>query len=108
MSEGYFGQTPDTIHEKATHLMRLLVADHSFVDGNKRTALNTAAAFYAMNGWYFDYDDEIREALKRFGRGESVDIDRIVAQVRCLAVVEEQIEDSEARAALKAIRRRMR
>ena len=38
VSTGYFDEAPDTIHEKAVHFMRLLVADHPFVDGNKRTA----------------------------------------------------------------------
>lgn len=41
VSEGSFGEGPETIHEKAFHLLRLLVANHPFVDGNKRTALNT-------------------------------------------------------------------
>lgn len=35
ISEGYFGQSPSTIHSKAAHLMGLLVAEHPFVDGNK-------------------------------------------------------------------------
>lgn len=35
VSEGYFGEVPETVHAKAVHLMRLLVADHPFVDGNK-------------------------------------------------------------------------
>ena len=41
VSEGYFDQSPDSIHAKAAHLMRLIVSEHPFVDGNKRTALNT-------------------------------------------------------------------
>ena len=28
VSEGYFGQIPETIHEKAAHLVRLLAAEH--------------------------------------------------------------------------------
>ncbi|WP_101295912.1 Fic family protein [Halegenticoccus soli] len=56
VSEGYFGQAPETIHEKAVHLMRLLVARHPFADGKKRTA------------------------LKAFGRdAEGVDIDEVVS-----------------------------
>ena len=35
VSEGSFGEAPETIHEKAFHLLRLLVANHPFVDGNK-------------------------------------------------------------------------
>jgi death-on-curing protein len=65
---------PETIHEKAFHLLRLLVANHPFVDGNKRTALNTTTVFYLLNGYRFDYDDEIRDILKQFGTdGTAVD-----------------------------------
>lgn len=46
VSEGFFGEVPQTLHKKAVHLMRLLVADHPFVDGNKRTALRTVVVFY--------------------------------------------------------------
>lgn len=78
VSEGYFGQVPETIHEKAAHLMRLLVAEHPFVDGNKRTALDTVAAFYVANGYLFDHDDEVRAILKEFATDESaVDINRV-------------------------------
>jgi death-on-curing protein len=51
ISEGYFDQTPKTIHEKAAHLMRLIVADHPYVDGNKRTALWAAFYLSALNGY---------------------------------------------------------
>ncbi|MBB6645382.1 type II toxin-antitoxin system death-on-curing family toxin [Halobellus ruber] len=70
IEEGSFGSVPETMHEKAFHLLRLLVANHPFVDGNKRTALNTVAVFYLLNGYRFDYDDEIRDVLKRFGTDE--------------------------------------
>ena len=79
VSEGYFGQVPETIHEKAAHLMRLLSAGHPFVDGNKRTALATADAFYVANGYVFDYDDRVRSILKAFGTDESaVDMERVL------------------------------
>lgn len=67
IEEGNFETTPETIHEKAFHLLRLLVANHPFVDANKRTALNTTAVFYFLNGFRFMYDDEIRSILKVFG-----------------------------------------
>jgi death-on-curing protein len=70
VSEGYFGQVPETLHEKAFHLMRLLVAEHPYVDGNKRTALTTAVVFYALNDYYFDHDDRIRTILKAFATDE--------------------------------------
>lgn len=71
VEEGSFGTTPKTIHEKAYHLLRLLVANHPFVDANKRTALNTVVVFYFLNGYRFDYDDEIRRILKQFGTDEA-------------------------------------
>ncbi len=81
--EGSFDVAPGTIHEKAFHLLRLLVANHPFVDGNKRTALNTVVVFYLLNGHRFDYDDEIRGILKRFGTDESdVDETRVLEYLR--------------------------
>jgi death-on-curing protein len=67
IDDGMFGTAPETIHEKAFHLLRLLVANHPFVDANKRTALNTTVVFYFLNGYRFEYDDEIRSILKQFG-----------------------------------------
>lgn len=66
IEHGHFGECPDTIHEKAVHLMRLLAANHSFVDGNKRTALNTTWVFYFLNGYHFDYGEEIKAILKLY------------------------------------------
>jgi death-on-curing protein len=66
IQHGHFGNCPETIHEKAVHLIRLLAANHSFVDGNKRTALNTTWTFYLINDYYFDYGEEIKAILKLF------------------------------------------
>jgi death-on-curing protein len=83
ISEGSFGSVPETIHEKAFHLLRLLVANHPFVDGNKRTALNATTVFYLLNGYQFDYGDEIRKILKQFGRDETtVDEDHVLEYLR--------------------------
>jgi death-on-curing protein len=71
IEQGHFRTAPETIHEKAFHLLRLLVANHPFVDANKRTALNTAAVCYRLNGYRFEYDDEIRSLLKQFGTDEA-------------------------------------
>ena len=81
ISEGYFGQVPETIHEKAAHLARLLASEHPYVDGNKRTALAAATYLYNLNGYEFDPDDEeIRSILKQFATDESeADMDAVVA-----------------------------
>ena len=71
IEDGSFGAAPETIHEKAFHLLRLLVANHPFVDANKRTALNTTTVFYFLNGYRFTYDDKIRSLLKQFGTDET-------------------------------------
>lgn len=56
---------------------------HPFVDGNKRTALNTVVVFYLLNGYRFDYDAEIRTVLKRFGTdAAAVDTERTVEYLR--------------------------
>ena len=83
IESGSFGEGPETIHEKAFHFLRLLVANHPFVDANKRTALNTTVVFYFLNGYRFNYDDEIRSILKQFGTDEaSVDETETVEYLR--------------------------
>jgi len=67
IEEGNFGTAPESVHRTAYHLLRLLVANHPFVDANKRPALNTTVVFYLLNGYRFEYGDEIVPILKRFG-----------------------------------------
>jgi death-on-curing protein len=83
IEDGSFDTAPETIHEKAFHLLRLLVANHPFVDANKRTALNTTVVFYFLNGYRFKYDDEIRTILKQFGTDEeAVDTEDTITYLR--------------------------
>ncbi len=90
ISEGTFGSVPETIHEKSFHLLRLLVANHPFVDGNKRTALNTVTVFYLFNGYRFAYDNEIRDILKQLGTDE-----RMVEQDNVFDYLREHTSDVE-------------
>ncbi|WP_323677582.1 type II toxin-antitoxin system death-on-curing family toxin [Halorubellus sp. PRR65] len=86
VSEGFFGEVPESIHEKAVHLMRLLTAEHPFVDGNKRTALRTVVVFYMLNGYTFEYGHEVRALLHRFATDESqIDIETAVIYFRACA-----------------------
>jgi death-on-curing protein len=71
IEEGNFGSAPETIHQKAYDLLRFLVANHPFVDANKRTALNVTVVFYFLNGYRFEYDNEVRTILKAFGTDEA-------------------------------------
>lgn len=81
ISAGYFGQRPESIHEKAAHLMRLITADHPYVDGNKRTALAATAYLYDLNGYRLDIDDEIRDHLRAFAQGNA-DVEATVTYLR--------------------------
>ncbi|WP_254544990.1 type II toxin-antitoxin system death-on-curing family toxin [Halomarina pelagica] len=83
IQEGHFGQVPESLHEKAFQLLRLIATNHPFVDGNKRTALMSTRIFYALNGRRFDYDREIKEILKALATDESsVDEDDAVEYLR--------------------------
>ncbi len=46
----------ETIHAKAAAYLFHLAKNHPFVDGNKRTALNAALVFLALNGVRIDVD----------------------------------------------------
>jgi len=87
VSVGHFGRAPETVHETAAELIRRLVAEHPFVDGNKRTALNTAVVLYEINGLALPYEDErIRTTLKRFGvDADAVDLADVTAYLRTRA-----------------------
>lgn len=40
-----------TIFDKAAVLVRAIIADHPFIDGNKRTAMMSALVFLNLNGF---------------------------------------------------------
>lgn len=80
VTERPFGLGPESIHQIAVQLMRHLVAGHPFVDGNKRTALRTVAVFYMLNGYTFEYGDEIRALLHRFATDEAA-VDTATAEI---------------------------
>ncbi len=47
-----------TLHEKAGILFFLLIQNHPFVDGNKRTAVACLERFLEMNGYRLDATDD--------------------------------------------------
>ncbi|QGA83478.1 type II toxin-antitoxin system death-on-curing family toxin [Halomicrobium sp. LC1Hm] len=63
IKHGHFGEGPETLHEKAYQLMRLIAANHPFVDGNKRTALASTMYFYFWNGYDLSYQEELESML---------------------------------------------
>lgn len=93
IEHGHFGQVPESIHEKAFTLMRLLAANHAFADGNKRTALNSTWTFYLLNGYYFDYGEEIKAVLKMIAVMENmVDKDEAIEYFSDITTPIDEIE----------------
>jgi death-on-curing protein len=43
-----------SLHEKAAALMRSIIQNHPFVDGNKRTGISAAALLLELNGYRLD------------------------------------------------------
>ncbi|RXK47014.1 type II toxin-antitoxin system death-on-curing family toxin [Halorientalis pallida] len=78
IKHGVMSKQPETIHEKAFALMRLIASNHWFVDGNKRTALNTTNLFYYLNGYELEYGEDLRAMLKLLAVREDI-IDRDTA-----------------------------
>lgn len=87
VSVGHFGRKPETVHEAAATLVRLFVAEHPFVDGNKRTALNIVVVVHEMNGYALPYDGErMRSTLKQFGvDAGDVELDELTEYFRTTA-----------------------
>lgn len=101
IEHGHFGEVPETIHEKAFHLMRLLASNHWFVDGNKRTALNATELFYLVNGYELEYGEDVRSILKLFSVRESlIDTDVGSEYLRDTATSVELDEDADPFASL--------
>ena len=55
-----------TIFDKAAALLQSLLKNHPFVDGNKRTALSSAALFLKKNGYKLvnQHKDEVEFAIR--------------------------------------------
>jgi death on curing protein len=54
-TQNVFGQELyETVTEKAAAMIRALIADHPFVDGNKRTAMLVGLTFLKINGATFN------------------------------------------------------
>ena len=65
------GLYPDLV-TKAAALMHSLIANHLFVDGNKRTGIAAAGLMLIRNGWRLETSNARLEAFTlRVARGES-------------------------------------
>lgn len=62
-----------TVHEKAAAIIRSIIGDHPFSDGNKRTAMLSGLTFLELNGYEFTAeqgeleDFAVDVAVKHYG-----------------------------------------
>lgn len=76
------GYYKDVIEEAAA-LLESLWQNHPFIDGNKRTAVTTAAAFLRVNGYRLDFDDlQAYRFLMRLGEAGQFRFARLDAWLR--------------------------
>jgi len=73
--DGPFPREDGTLWVRAAFLLRGIAQDHPFVDGNKRTAYETAAVFLENNGVELDPSlDEARDFMISVARaGKSIE-----------------------------------
>lgn len=72
----------ETIFEKSAELLRSLLKNHPFVDGNKRTAVASTGIFLKLNGYRLlnQHEKELEFALKV--ENESVSFEDIAAWLK--------------------------
>lgn len=71
-----------SVLDKAAALIRGIIADHPFVDGNKRTAMLTGLTLLEMNGLHFVSDPgEIEDFAVRITT-DKLDVPIVVAGLR--------------------------
>jgi death-on-curing protein len=64
-------------------VLESLWQNHPFIDGNKRTAITTAAAFLRVNGYRLDFDDlQAYGFLMRLGEAGQFRFARLDAWLR--------------------------
>ncbi len=81
--EAFGEQLYPTLFEKAAVLMRAIIADHAFVDGNKRTGMMAALVFLNLNG--YDTSELSDQELEDFAvqvAVEHLDIPHIAAWLK--------------------------
>lgn len=67
-----------SVHEKAAAMIRGIIADHPFIDGNKRTAMLTGLSYLKLNGVKFKAQQgEIEDFAVKIAVGR-LDVNAIV------------------------------
>lgn len=75
-----------TVFDKAAALFHAIIFDHPFVDGNKRTAIGSAAIFLDLNGWVLVASKEDLVAFPLLTEKERPGLDLIAEWFRAHAV----------------------
>lgn len=66
------GSEHDKLISKAAYILYKIVTLHPFIDGNKRTAFETAKGFFQLNAQHFEAEeDESFNMLISVAKGES-------------------------------------
>jgi death-on-curing protein len=91
VESGHFGQKPDSIHEKGYQILRLLVANHPFVDGNKRTGLRALVLTFELGGGTLRYGADAESLVRLLATDE-----RMVDIAHVADYLDRQSTDGEA------------
>ena len=79
-TQAVFGREPySSLQEKAATLCHGIIADHAFVDGNKRTGIMVALLFLERNGTQTEVDDKELEDFAVCVATDHLDIPAIAA-----------------------------
>ena len=71
-----------TLFEKAAALLESIIRNHPFVDGNKRTALASAATMLRLNGWITTFGPEEAVAFALDVEARRAGVEDIVTWLR--------------------------
>ncbi len=61
---------PNTIHAKAASIFYKIVKRHSYIDGNKRSAIIATSVFYLVNDHFIYPPELLRKMAKRVARSK--------------------------------------
>ena len=73
-----------TVPHKAAALLRSMIKNHPFVDGNKRMALATTTMFLFVNGWWplWTKDDAVQECLRIASAHGNVELEPVMSWIQ--------------------------
>lgn len=80
----YYAIGKKSVRDKISHILRALIVDHTFADGNKRTAFMVALLIFGRNHINV-YKDTLLNTIVNIARNNITDINEINRMVgRCI------------------------